>query len=176
MSHPLLEHVERDAVYRRVDSEPVAQAFRGPMRRVRYPGLDHNGLDDLPDPHAAERPDWHGSPLARLLGFPDAMRGVQGVQIVRGHWNAPVDDPRGARGVLALLEAADCDRAAGEVYPGWGDLEQLGWPTAGEVQRLAERAIARRLAPGDRQEGGALFSVEVEPVSGIVGEAHLAHV
>lgn len=57
MPHPLLEHVERNAVDRGVDPEAVAQALGRALRRVRYPSLDHDALDDLPDADAAERPD-----------------------------------------------------------------------------------------------------------------------
>ena len=43
------------------------------------------------------------------------------------------------------------------------------------MQRLAERAVAGGLAPRHIQESGALFSVQVEPVPGGVGEAHFTH-
>lgn len=175
MAHPFLEHVERDAVHRRVDAEAVAQTLRASLRGIRYPGLDHDRLDDLPDPHPAERPDRHRRLLAGGLGLADAVRHVQRVQIVRRHRNAPVDHLGAARGILALLQAADRDGAACEVHPGRGDLEQFRGSGPREVQRFAKRAIARGLAPGDSQEGGALLGVEIEPVSGGIIEAHFTH-
>ena len=174
--HPLLKHVQRDAVHRGVDSEAVAQALRAAVRGIRHPRLDHDPFDDLPDPHATERPDRRGRQFAGFLGFPDAVGGVERVQVVRRRRNAPVDDLRSARGILAFLQAADGDRTARQVHPGRGDLQQLRRAAAGEEKRLAERAVAGGLPSGHGQEGGALFGVEVEPVSGGVVEAHFAHV
>lgn len=176
MPHPLLEHVERDAVHRRVDPEPVPQTFRGAVRRVRYSGLDHDRFDDLPDPHPAQWPDGCRRLLAGLLGLPDTVGGVEGVQVVWWHWNVPVHESLGTRGILALLEAADCDRPAREVDPSWRDLYQLGRPTTGKVQSFTERAIASRLSARYGQEVGALFGVQIEPVSGGVVEGHFTHI
>lgn len=47
MPHPLLEHVQRDAVHGGVDPEAIAQSLRTAVRRIRDPGLDHDPLDDL---------------------------------------------------------------------------------------------------------------------------------
>jgi len=44
------------------------------------------------------------------------------------------------------------------------------------VQRLAEGTVASRPALGDGEESHPLLSVQVKPVSGIVMEAHFAHV
>lgn len=57
-----------------------------------------------------------------------------------------------------------------------GDLEELGCPAAGPVQRFAERPVPGPLAAGDGKEGGPLLGVQVEPVSGGIVEAHFAHV
>ena len=175
MAHPLLEHVQWNAVHRGVDAEPVAQTLWASVRRVRYPGLGHNRLDDLPDPDPAERPDQCTGLLAGRLGLPDAVRGVQRVQEVRRHRHAPVDDLGAAGGILALLKAANGDRASREIHPGRGDLEQLGGSAPGEVERLAERAIPCGLAPRHGQESRALLGIKIEPVPGGVMEAHLAH-
>lgn len=175
MPHPFLEHVQRNAVHGGVDPEAVTQAFRAAVRRIRYPGVDHDPLDDLPDPHAAKRPDRCIGLLARLLGLPDTMRGVECVQVVGRDRNAPIDGFRVARGIPALLQAAYGDRAAGQIDPGRGDFQKFGGPTAGIVQRLAEGAISRRLASGDGQKSRALFGVEIKPIPGGVGEAHFAH-
>ena len=82
---------------------------------------------------------------------------------------------RRARCIPALLKAAYGDRPTRQVHAGRGDLDQLGGPAAGEVQRLAQRAVAGRLAPGRGQEGGAFLGVQIEPASSRVMEAHLAH-
>ena len=64
MAHPLLQHVQRNVVHRRIDPEPMAQTFRAGVRRVGYPGLGHDALHDLPNPHPTERPDWGSCQLA----------------------------------------------------------------------------------------------------------------
>lgn len=43
------------------------------------------------------------------------------------------------------------------------------------MQHLAERAVAGGLATGCAEEGGALFGVKVEAVSGGVVQAHFGH-
>ena len=103
----------------------MAQALWAAVWRIRYPGLNHDPLDNLPDAHTAERPDRCRRLLARFLSFPDAMGGVKGVQVVRRHRDAPVDDLRAARSILSFLQAANGDRPAGQVHPGRGDLQQL---------------------------------------------------
>ena len=123
--HPLLKHVQRNAVHRGIYPKPMAQAFWAAVWRVRYPGLNHNAFDNLPYADAAERPDRFPCLFARLLSFPDAMGSVEGVQIIRRHRDGPIDDFRAARCVLALLEAADGDRPTRQVHAGRGDLEQF---------------------------------------------------
>lgn len=81
MPHPLLQHVQWNTVDRSVDPKAMAQALWAPVWRIRYPGLDHDPLDDLPDPYATERPDRRAGLLAGFLGFPDAVGGVEGIQI-----------------------------------------------------------------------------------------------
>lgn len=175
MPQPFLEHVQRDAVDGRVDSEPVPQSLRAALRRVGDAGLDHDARDDLPDPHPAQRPDRRLGLFSGSLGLADAMRGVERVQVIRRDRDRPVDQFGAAGSVPALLQGSDRNRAAGEIHAGGRDLDQLGGPAAGEVQRLAQRAVARRLAPGRGQEGGAFLGIQVEPVAGRVVEAHVAH-
>ena len=110
VAHPLLQHVQRNAVHRGVYPEPMAQALRAAVGRVRYPGFGHNAFYNLPDADTAERPDRFRRLVARLLSFPDAMGGIEGVQVVRRHWDGSIDDLRAARCIPALLEAADGDR------------------------------------------------------------------
>ena len=125
VAHPLLQHVQRNAVHRGVYPEPMAQALRAAVWRVRYPGLNHNAFYNLPDADAAEWPDRCRRLLARFLSFPDAMGGVKGVQVVRRHRDGPIDDLRAARRILALLETADGYRPTRQVHAGRGDLEQF---------------------------------------------------
>ena len=54
MAEPALEHVEGNALDDRIDAEPVPETFRGAVRCVRDPGIDHDAFDDLPDPDAAQ--------------------------------------------------------------------------------------------------------------------------
>jgi len=115
--------VQRHALHGGIDAEPVAQALGAAMGGVGDIRLDHHALDDLPDPNARERPDRHLGALGRPLRFSDAVRGVQGVEILRWHGNSAVDDLLLAGGVLALLEAAQCDRAAREINAGGRDLD-----------------------------------------------------
>ena len=138
--------------------------------------LDHHALDDLPDPNAGKRPDRFPCQLRRALRLTDAMGGVEGVEILGGHRDGAVGDLLFAGGILALLEAAERDRTAGEIDAGWGDLDQLGRTAASMVQRLAKRAVASRPAPSNGEKSRALLGVQVEPVPGIVMEAHFAHV
>lgn len=125
VAHPLLQHVQRNAVHRGIYPEPMAQALRAAVGRVRYPGFSHNAFYNLPDADTAERPDRFRRLVARFLSFPDAMGGVEGVQIIRWHRDGPIDDFRVARGFLALFEAADGDRPTGQVHAGRGDLQQF---------------------------------------------------
>jgi len=104
------------------------------------------------------------------------MRGVKGIKIVGWDGNGSVDDPGPSLGVLALFEAAECDRATGEIDAGWGDFDQLGGAAAGMMQRLAERPVASRPTTCDIKEGRALFSVQVQTIPIVVVEAHFAHV
>ena len=147
VSHPLRQHVYGNAVHGGVDPEPVAQTFRTAVRRVGNACLDHHGLDDLPDTHAGQIPNRPAGESGRFLRLPDAMRGVEGVEIIRRHRNGPVDDLRLARPVLALFQAAQRHRAAGQVHAGRGDLDQLGRPAPGIVQRFAQGAVAGGFAP-----------------------------
>ena len=176
MAHPFREHVERDAVHGGVDAEAVAQALGTAVRGVGYTRLDHHALDDLPDPDARERPDRCLGLARRLLGFADAVRGVQGIEIVGRDGNGPVDDPGLSLRVPALLEAADRDRAAGEIDAGRGNLDQFRRAATGMMQRLAQGPVAGRATLGDVEEGRTFLGVQVQPVSGIVMEAHFAHV
>jgi len=56
--HPLLQHVQRDAIHCGVDPEAVAQTLGTTVRCIRYRSLDHDPFDDLPDTHAAQRPNY----------------------------------------------------------------------------------------------------------------------
>ena len=75
-----------------------------------------------------------------------------------------------------LFETAEHDGPAREIDPSRRDLKKLGGPASGEVQRLAERPAPGGLAAGRGKEGSALLSVETEPVSSGVMEAHFGHV
>ena len=175
MPEPLLEHVKRNSVHGGVDPEAVPQALGAALWRVRDAGLDHDPLDDLPDPHAADRPDRRAGLLAGLLRLSEAVGGVERVEIVRRDGDGPEVNLLAPRGVLALLQAADGDGAAGQVHACQGDLEKLRGAAPGEVQRLAERAVAGGLSSRRGQEGRALLGVQVEPVAGGVMEAHFTH-
>jgi len=176
MTHPLRKHVQRDAFHGGINAEPVAQTLGAAVWRVRDIRLDHHALDDLPDADTGERPDRCLGLLGRSLGLADAMGGVQGIEIVWRDGNGPVDDPGPPLGVLALLEAADRDGAAGEIDTGWGNLDQLRGAASGMVQRLAERPVASRPTTGDIKEGGAFLGVQVQPISVTVIKAHFAHI
>ena len=176
MAHPLGQHVQRHALHGGIDAEPVAQALGAAMGRVGDIRLDHHALDNLPDPNARERPERHLEALGHPLSFSDAMSRVENVEIFGGHRHSSIDDLLLAGSILALLEAAQRDGAAGEINAGRGDLDQLRGTAAGMVQRLAKRAVAGRPAPGDGKESRALLGVQVQPVSSIVMEAHFAHV
>ena len=122
------------------------------MRRVGDPRLNHNSFDDLPDHHPPDRPDRARRPLAGALRFAKSVGGVHGVQVIRRNRGCAVDDPRRPGRVPALLQAAARDRAAREVDAGRRDLEELRGPTAGPVQRLAERPVPS--GPGDGPRRG----------------------
>lgn len=175
MPHPFLHHVQGNAVDRCVDPEAVAQTFGAAVRRVRDPGFNHDALDDLPDPHAADRPDRGHGPLAGGLRLADAVGGVQGIEKLGWDRHGPEYDFLLPCGVAPLLEGPDRNGAAGEVDPGRCDLQQLGGPAPGPVQRLAQGAVTRGLASGNRKEGGPLLGVQIEAVSGGVMEAHFGH-
>ena len=104
------------------------------------------------------------------------MGGIHRVEVVRRHWDRAVDDPRCPGCVQAFLQAADRDRAGGEVDTGRRDLEEFGCPAAGPVQRLAEGPVPGTLAAGRREEGRPLLGVQLEPVSGGIVQTHFAHV
>jgi len=123
VAEPFGQHVQRDAPHGGVDPEPVAQALGAAMGCIGDIRLDHHAFHDLPDANARERPDRHLSALWRPLRFSDAVRGVQGVEILGRHGHSAVDDLLLARGILALLEAAQCDRAAREINAGGCDLD-----------------------------------------------------
>ena len=160
-----VHHVKRYAVHRGVNPEPVAQPLRAAVRRVRDPGLDHDALDDLPDPHPAQVPDRRSRLFAGLLRLPDAMGGGQSIEKLRRDRDGPEHDLGAAGGVLAFLETADGDGATGKVDPRRGDLQELGRAAPGPVQGFAEGPVAGGLTPGRRKEGPALLSVEIEPPS-----------
>jgi len=176
VAEPFGQHVQRDAPHGGVDPEPMAQTLGAAVRRIRDTRLDHHALDDLPDPHARQGPDRHLGALGRPLRFSDAVRGVEGVEILGGHRDGAVDDLLLAGSIPALLEAAQRDGTAGEIDAGGRDLDQLGWTAAGMVQRLAECAVPGGPALSDGEESRALLGVQVEAVSAAVVEAHFAHV
>jgi len=138
--------------------------------------LDHHALDDLPNPNTREGPDRHLGALGRPLSFSNAVRGVHGVEILGRHGNSPINNLLLAESIPALLETAERDRAPRKIDTGRCDFDQLGRTAAGMVQRLAKCTVAGGPALGDGKESRALFGVQVEPVSGIVMEAHFAHV
>jgi len=168
--------VQRDAIHCGIDPEPVAQSLGTAMGCIGDIRLDHHVFHDLPDPNARERPDRHLGALWRPLRFSDAVCGVEGVEILGGHRDGAVDDLLLARGILALLETAERDRAPRKIDTGRCDFDQLGGTAACVVQRLAKRAVAGRPTLGDREKCRALFRVQVQSVSGIVVEAHFAHI
>lgn len=79
MAHPLLQHVERNTVHARIDPKAMAQALRTAVRRIRYPGLYHDALHDLPDPRPSKRPNRCAGLPFRLLRLSDAVGRVQRV-------------------------------------------------------------------------------------------------
>ena len=93
-----------------------------------------------------------------------------------GTGDGPEHDLLLTRGVLAFFQGPDRNGPAGEVDPGRRDLQELGRAAPGPVQGLAEGPVPGGLAPGRGEEGGTLFGVEIEPVSGGVMEAHSTHV
>lgn len=175
VTHPFLQHVQRHPAHHGVDPEAVPQPLGAAVRGIGDTGLDHDRGDNLPDPNPAKRPDRGLGLPAGGLSLADAMGGVERVEVIRRHRDGSEDDFRGTCGVLAFLQAAQGDGAAGQVDPSRSDLQQFRRPAAGEVQGLAEGAVAGRLAAGQGEEGGAFLGIEVEPVSGPVGKAHLAH-
>jgi len=176
VAEPFGQHVQRDAPHGGVDPEPVAQALGAAVRRVRDARLDHHALDDLPDPHARERPDRSGSLAGRPLGLAQIVCGVQGIEILGRHGDRPVDDLLLAGSILALLEAADRDGTARQIDAGRRDLDQFGRAASGMVQGFAQGAITGGTLARLIEEGRALLGVQIQPVSGIVMEAHSAHI
>ena len=175
VSHPLRQHVQRNSLHSGIDAKPVAQALGAAMRRVGDTRLDHHALDDLPDSYAGQGPDRSLGTFGRPLSLSDAVRGVQGIEILGRDGNGPVDDPGPPCPVFPLLETAERDRPAREIDAGRRNLDQLRGTASGMVQRLAERPVAGGTLAGDIEEGGALLGVEVQPVAVAVVEAHLAH-
>lgn len=175
MAHPFLDHVQGYSVNCGVDPEPVSKAFRRPVGGIGNACGDHDPFHDLPDAHAAQRPDGRCRLLSGALRFANTVGCVQGVEELCRHRNRSEDDFVFARGILSLLQAAEGDGSPREVDPGWGDLEELRRPTPCPVQSLAQGPVPRRLAPGRGEEGRPLFSIEIEPVSGGVIEAHFRH-
>lgn len=92
VAKPSLQHMERDALNSRMDTEPMTEAFRGTVGRIWNARLDHDPLHDLPDAHAAKIPDGQRGFFARALRFPDAMRGIQGVEELCRHRDGSKDD------------------------------------------------------------------------------------
>ena len=74
-----------------------------------------------------------------------------------------------------ILQGSDRDGAAGEVDARRGDLQELGRAAPGPVQGLADGPVPGGLAPGRGEEGRALLSVQIKPVSGGVMQAHFGH-
>ena len=173
--HPFLDHVERHPVHRGVNPEPVTQALRATVRRIRYPGLDHDPLDDLPDSDPAQVPNRGDSPLPGLLGLPDRMSDVESIEELGRYRDGPEHDLLLTRSVLAFLEAADRDGSTEEVDPGRGDLQGLRGAAPGPVQDLTQGPVPGGLAAGRGEEGRALFRVEIEASAGGVVEAHFGH-
>lgn len=176
MAHPLRQHVQRDALHSGINAKPMAQTLRATMRGVGNARLDHHVLDDLPDSDAGERPDRYFSLPRRSLALTDVVCGVEGIEIMGRDGNGPVDDPGASFGVLALFETAERDCSAGKIDTGRRDLDQLGGAAPGMMQRLAESTVAGGPTAGDGQKSRAFLSVQVQPVTVIVMEAHLAHI
>ena len=176
MTEPALEHMERDALYCGMHAEPMTQALRAAVRRIRNSGLDHHALDDLPDADAAEVPDRGGGLLSGLLGLPDPVGGGQSIEEFSRDRHGPEDDLLLAGGVFTLLQGPDRDGPAGEVNSGRRDLQELGRPAPGPMERLTQGPVPRGLTPGRGEERAAFLSVQIKPVSGGVMEAHFAHV
>ena len=125
MTHPLLQHVQRNAVDGGVDPKPMAQSFWASVWCVCDPGLNHNPFHDLPDPYAAERPDWSRCEFARFLRLANAMGGVERVEIIRRYRHGAIDHFLNTAHILALFQRADGNRPAGQIDTRRSDLDQF---------------------------------------------------
>ena len=67
LPHPLLQHVQRDAVHSGINPKPMTEPFRTAMWRIWQACLDHDAFDDLPDARTAQWPDRRPCFLAGLL-------------------------------------------------------------------------------------------------------------
>ncbi len=105
--------------------EAVAQAFRAAVRRVRNVCLDHEVLDDVPDPYPAQGPDREAGLLPGFLSLADTVCRVQRVEKLGRHRHIPEYDFLTACRILALLQRPDGDDAAREVYAGRCDFEKF---------------------------------------------------
>lgn len=105
VTHPFLNHVERNSVHRRVDPEPVPEALWAAVRRIREARLYHDAFHDLPDPDSGEVPDGGGRLPAGLLRLTDPVGGGQSIEELGRDWDGPEHDLRAAGGVPALLAA-----------------------------------------------------------------------
>lgn len=70
-------------------------------------GLDHDALDDLPDPDPAQVPDRHGRLSARILRLPDSMGGGQSIEELGRDRHGPEHDLLLPCGVLAFLQGPE---------------------------------------------------------------------
>ena len=102
LPHPLLQHVQRDAVHSGINPKPMTEPFRTAMWRIWQACLDHDAFDDLPNAHATEWPNRSICLLAGFLRLPNAMRCVQRVEEIRRHNNGSVHYLLAALGILPL--------------------------------------------------------------------------
>ena len=172
--HPFLDHVQGHPILGRVDPKSLAQTLGATKRRIRDARLDHDPFHDLPDPDPAGIPDQHGRLPAGPLRLSDPVGGGQSIEKLGRNRDGSEHNFLLTREVAALLQRPDRNGAAGQVDPGWGDLEKLGRAAPRPLQGFKRGPIPGGLAPGCCEEGSALFN-EIKSVPLGVMEAHFGH-
>jgi hypothetical protein len=75
VAEPALEHVEGNALYCGMNTEPMPETLRAAMRRIRDTRFDHDPFHDLPDPDPGQVPDRGGRLPAGFLRLPYPVGG-----------------------------------------------------------------------------------------------------
>lgn len=165
MAHPLLHHMQRDAIGGGIDAKAMTQPLWASMRGIRNACCNHHLFHDLPDAYAADRPYLLTRAALRLLRFADTVRRVERVQELWWHGHCSEHKLLVSAGQVPLLEAADRHGAACQVDPSWGEFNQLRRSAACVMQGFADRSVTGWAAARGGQEEVSFFGIEIEPVA-----------